>query len=133
MLDFIHVYFISGIHSVFYILNVDERPGRVYPRYQEVYEGESFNFSCILESIHSTIPVTWVHYGGTVKGLPYYDKTQILTVESAQFSHSGRYSCFGVEMKARLKDYFVAHGQLVVLGTSIMTKVLLELWQQHRH
>ena len=108
-------------------MNADEQPGRVYPRYQEVYEGESFNFSCISESINSTFQVTWVHYGGTVKGHPYYDKSQILTVQSAEFSHSGRYSCFGVEKKAWSKNYFVAHGRLVVLGTSIMTKILLEL------
>ena len=113
-------------YSVFYIFNIDERPGRVYPRYQEVYEGESFNFSCILESTNSIFPVAWVHYGGTVKGLSYY-KSKLLTVQSAEFSHSGRYSCFGVEAKGRLKDYFVAHGQLVVLGTFIMTKILLEL------
>jgi len=84
----------------------------VHPSYLEVFEGDSLNFSCDSDSHPKYVPVTWGYDRGTINEKPYYQGSNQLQIDSAQFQHTGRYSCFGLDST----EYFVSHAYLFVLG-----------------
>ena len=62
------------------------------------------------------ISTTWAHDRGDIDNKAYVMGSNTIKIESVQFKHTGRYSCFGLQYMNGSAKYFVAHAELVVYG-----------------